>query len=254
MVKQVAIFTIFWLFFAQCGRKEKVHRVEIPTSNEQFAINEENLSPEMVQQKPGVFKLPSLNFEYNSLEPFMDVKTIEMLYSKVHLQWVNTLNDKIRGTWMESKSIEEIIRALPAENHMLRDAAGAYYNFNLFWKTIGANRNELPSGDILERIVKDFGSYENFKKEFENKASQLLGSGWIWLILQENHLKITLTKNMDNPLMFRVAAQDRGYPLLVIDLWEHAYWIKYANNKTAYVKNFFYLIDWNVVNYRLSLL
>lgn len=252
MKKNFILFSLLNLvLITSCGKKEEVYEVEIPDSP--FVIEDETEStPNTVIAKDGAFKMKGLNFGYKDLEPLMDAKTIEIHYSKHHLTYLEKLNELIKGTELEGKSIEEILTSIDPENKALINNAGGYYNHNLYWEILNKDKPEVPKGKIAELINRDFGSFEAFKTQFKKAGIDLNGSGWVWLLLtDEQNLKIVTTSNQNNPLMSFEAS--KGYPLLNLDMWEHAYYLKHKNNKTDYVDNYFKLIDWDKLNYRIEL-
>lgn len=194
-------------------------------------------------KKIGIDKLP---YSYSSLERFIDPKTMNVHYNKHYKGYVDKLNkalEKINGSDLE---LEEIIKSISRFNKTVRNNAGGAFNHALFWKMLSPKKQELK-GEILEKINKDFGSYENFKEKFIEKAKSNFGSGWCWLVLSKSkRLKIVITPNQDNPLMNIV--KNGGYPILGLDLWEHAYYLKYQNKRDNYVENFFSVINWKFVN------
>lgn len=234
-----------------CNKKEELYEVEIPENV--FIVEDEHVSsPKNVIAKDGSFKMKELDFEYEDLEPYLDAKTIELHYAKHHLAYLENLNELIKGTNLEKKSIEEILNSLTPEDKALIKNAGGYYNHNLYWEVLGKNKKETPSGKISQLINRDFGSFENFKSQFKKTALDVLGSGWVWLVLtKEQNLKIITTANENNPLM--LFETQNGYPLLNLDIWEHAYYLKYNHNKNIYIDNYFKLIDWDKINYRIEL-
>src|SRR5690606_12705295 len=166
------------------------------------------------------FKMLGLKYNYNDLEPYMDAKTVEIHYGKHHLGYCNKLNDAIKGTPMETMSIEEILRGLDMNNSALRNNVVGYYNHNLFWDILGKNKGGNPSGKIAELIQRDFQSFDQFKANFKKAGTDLFGSGWVWLIWKDNGtLAITTTTNQDNPLMPN--ATEKGLPIIGMDVWEH---------------------------------
>ncbi|MEZ4864975.1 MAG: superoxide dismutase [Caldilineaceae bacterium] len=190
------------------------------------------------------FQLPNLPYSYNALEPTIDARTMEIHHDKHHAGYTQKLNDAIQGTDMEGKSIEEILRrgaeSLPTA---VRNNGGGYANHDLFWKIMSPNGGGEPSGELAEAIRNSFGSFQSFKDEFENAASSRFGSGWAWLVLDNsNKPKIYSMPNQDSPLM------QGDKPLMGLDVWEHAYYLKYQNNRGAYVKNWWNVVDWNQVN------
>ena len=212
----------------------------------------ENLSEELhTQQKEilnemkkiGIEKLP---YSYSSLLRFVDPKTMNIHYNRHYKGYVEKLNKAIENIKRSDMDLEEIIRSISRFNKIVRNNAGGAFNHALFWKMLSPTKQTIK-GEVLERIKKDFGSYNEFKKSFIEKASSNFGSGWCWLIISKSgKLKIVITPNQDNPLMNIV--EDGGFPILGLDLWEHAYYLKYQNKRDEYVKNFFSAINWEFVN------
>ena len=193
------------------------------------------------------FELPKLNYSYDSLEPHIDSKTMEIHHGKHHAGYTNNLNNAISGSELENHSIEEILKNLNMDNSALRNNAGGYYNHNLFWNILSPNGSGKPNGNLLESINQNFESFENFKNEFSKAAATRFGSGWAWLCIHENgKLEICSTANQDNPLMPGIGCG--GFPILAIDVWEHAYYLNYQNRRPDYINAFFNLINWNQVN------
>ncbi len=193
------------------------------------------------------FELPKLNYSYDSLEPHIDSKTMEIHHGKHHAGYTNNLNNAISGSELENHSIEEILKNLNMDNSALRNNAGGYYNHNLFWNILSPNVGEKPNGKLLESINQNFESFENFKNEFSKAAATRFGSGWAWLCIHENgKLEICSTANQDNPLMPGIGCG--GFPILAIDVWEHAYYLNYQNRRPDYINAFFNVINWEKVN------
>ncbi len=193
------------------------------------------------------FELPKLNYSYDSLEPHIDSKTMEIHHGKHHAGYTNNLNNAISGSELENHSIEEILKNLNMDNSALRNNAGGYYNHNLFWNILSPNGSGKPNGNLLESINQNFESFENFKNEFSKAAATRFGSGWAWLCVHENgKLEICSTANQDNPLMPGIGCG--GFPILAIDVWEHAYYLNYQNRRPDYINAFFNVINWEKVN------
>jgi len=193
------------------------------------------------------FELPKLKYSYDSLEPHIDSKTMEIHHGKHHAGYTNNLNNAISGSELENHSIEEILKNLNMENSALRNNAGGYYNHNLFWDILSPSGGGKPNGKLLESINNGFESFENFKEEFSKAAATRFGSGWAWLCVHENGtLKVCSTANQDNPLMPGIGCD--GFPILGIDVWEHAYYLNYQNRRPDYINAFFNLINWEKVN------
>lgn len=250
-MKRILVTLLTGIAMISCQKKEEMVEVDVPVRDSITTETTEG-SPKDVQANEGAFKMLGLKYNYNDLEPYMDAKTVEIHYGKHHLGYCNKLNDAIKGTPMETMSIEEILRGIDMNNSALRNNAGGYYNHNLFWDILGKNKGGNPSGKIAELIQRDFQSFDQFKANFKKAGTDLFGSGWVWLIWKDNGtLAITTTTNQDNPLMPN--ATEKGLPIIGMDVWEHAYYLKYRNNRADYIDNFFKLIDWDQVNYRLSL-
>ena len=193
------------------------------------------------------FELPKLKYSYDSLEPHIDSKTMEIHHGKHHAGYTNNLNNAISGSELENHSIEEILKNLNMENSALRNNAGGYYNHNLFWDILSPSGGGKPNGRLLESINNGFESFENFKEEFSKAAATRFGSGWAWLCVHENGtLKVCSTANQDNPLMPGIGCD--GFPILGIDVWEHAYYLNYQNRRPDYINAFFNIINWEKVN------
>ena len=211
-------------------------------SNEQLHILE-TLNPDI--NPSNSFKLPNLPYAYNALEPFIDEQTMIIHHSKHHQAYVDKLNKAIEQV-NEHFDLETAFKSISSMNISIRHNGGGHYNHSLFWQLMRSNPNSTEnksSGKLADAIIKDFATYDNFKKEFSEKASKIFGSGWCWLIKQQDgNLKITSTANQDNPLMD--IAQDKGTPILALDIWEHAYYLKYQNKRADYITNW-----WNVVNW-----
>ncbi len=191
------------------------------------------------------FELPKLAYDYNALEPYIDARTMEIHHTKHHGGYTSKLNDAIKGTELENKSIEEILKDISKHSTAVRNNGGGFYNHKLFWEIMSPKGGGEPTGDLLNAINKDFGSFDKFKEEFNNAAATRFGSGWAWLIKQNGKLVVTSTPNQDNPLMD--LAEVKGTPVLGLDVWEHAYYLKYQNKRPDYIDAFWNVIDWDQV-------
>ena len=191
------------------------------------------------------FELPKLAYDYNALEPYIDARTMEIHHTKHHGGYTSKLNDAIKGTELENKSIEEILKNISKHSTAVRNNGGGFYNHKLFWEIMSPKGGGEPTGDLLNAINKDFGSFDKFKEEFNNAAATRFGSGWAWLIKQNEKLVVTSTPNQDNPLMD--LAEVKGTPVLGLDVWEHAYYLKYQNKRPDYIDAFWNVIDWDQV-------
>jgi superoxide dismutase, Fe-Mn family len=196
------------------------------------------------------FELPKLDYAYNALEPHIDARTMEIHHTKHHAAYVNNLNNALTGTGMEGKNIEEIMGKISSLPLAIRNNGGGHFNHSLFWKIMKPEGGGEPSGDLADLISHDFGSFENFKKEFSNAATTRFGSGWAWLVKTEKGLKVFSTPNQDNPLMD--LAEVKGTPILGLDVWEHAYYLNYQNRRPDYITAFWNVINWKEVALRLK--
>jgi Fe-Mn family superoxide dismutase len=188
------------------------------------------------------FELPQLPYSYDALEPYIDKMTMEIHHTKHHAAYINNLNNAIAGTEMENKTLEELMSSVSKYPVAVRNNGGGHYNHSLFWKLMKKGGGGNPSGSLADAINSTFGSFDEFKKQFNNAAATRFGSGWAWLIASEGKLVVASTPNQDNPLMD--IAEVKGLPVLGLDVWEHAYYLKYQNRRPEYIENW-----WNVVNW-----
>ena len=191
------------------------------------------------------FELPKLHYSYNSLEPHIDARTMEIHHSKHHAGYTAKLNDAIADTPLAQHSIEEILSNLDMSNAAVRNNGGGFYNHCLFWQVMSPAANTL-SGALAEAINRSFGSFDQFKVTFSAAAATQFGSGWAWLCAKKGgDLEVCSTPNQDNPLMPGVGCD--GTPILGLDVWEHAYYLNYQNRRPDYINAFFSVINWKVV-------
>ena len=197
------------------------------------------------------FELPKLPYAFDALEPNIDARTMEIHHDKHHQGYTNNLNAAIEGTNMEGKSIENILTNLDMENKAVRNNGGGFYNHSLFWKIMSPNGGGKPSGDLAKAIDDAFGSFDAFKEKFSNAAKTQFGSGWAWLCVHKGgKVDVCSTPNQDNPLMPKVGCG--GTPILGLDVWEHAYYLKYQNKRPDYVGAFWNVINWDEVSANYS--
>ena len=191
------------------------------------------------------FELPKLHYSYNSLEPHIDARTMEIHHTKHHAGYTAKLNAAITDTPLAQHSIEEILSNLDMSNAAVRNNGGGFYNHCLFWRVMSPVANTL-SGALAEAINRSFGSYDKFKAAFSAAAATQFGSGWAWLCAKKGgDLEVCSTPNQDNPLMPGVGCD--GTPILGLDVWEHAYYLNYQNRRPDYIDAFFSVINWKVV-------
>jgi Fe-Mn family superoxide dismutase len=196
------------------------------------------------------FELAKLGYDYAALEPHIDARTMEIHHSKHHAAYTNNLNAAIDGTELAGKSIEDILSGISGQSAAVRNNGGGFYNHNLYWDVIAPGGAPAPEGVLLDAIKDSFETIENFQQVFAKAAVTRFGSGWAWLVLQNNKLVISSTPNQDNPLMD--VAEVQGTPILGIDVWEHAYYLNYQNRRPDYVNAFWNLINWDEVARRFK--
>ena len=193
------------------------------------------------------FELPSLKYSYDALEPHIDSKTMEIHHGKHHAGYTNNLNNAIKDSDLEGKSIEEILSELNLDNSAVRNNGGGFYNHCLFWDILSPSGGGEPAGALSDAISNSFGSYGEFKALFSKAAATRFGSGWAWLCVHPGgKLEICSTANQDNPLMKGIGCG--GTPILALDVWEHAYYLNYQNRRPDYIAGFFNVVDWNSVS------
>ena len=196
------------------------------------------------------FKLPELPYPSNALEPHIDKETMEIHHGKHHNAYVTNLNKAIEGTPLENQSIEEIMKGLDMKNNAVRNNGGGHFNHSLFWQIMSPNAGGKPDGALAEAIDRDLGSFDAFKEKFEQAAATRFGSGWAWLCVKDGKLEVCSTANQDNPLMPDAGCS--GTPILGLDVWEHAYYLKYQNKRPDYIKAFWNVVNWPEVSRRFA--
>ncbi len=192
------------------------------------------------------FTLPTLPYSTEALEPYFDKTTMEIHHGKHHNAYVTNLNAALAGTDAENLSIEEICLNISKYPMPVRNNGGGHFNHSLFWQLLTPNGKGTPSGALLEAIVKKFGSFDTFKEEFAKAGTTRFGSGWAWLCTKEGELSICSTANQDNPLM-DIEGVKCGTPILALDVWEHAYYLKYQNKRPDYIAAFWNVVNWDKV-------
>ena len=193
------------------------------------------------------FELPSLNYSFDALEPHIDTKTMQIHHGKHHAGYTNNLNNAIKGTGLETMSIETILAELDLNNAAVRNNGGGFFNHSLFWNVMSPNGGGVPSGDLASAINDSFGSFDEFKSTFSKAAGTRFGSGWAWLCVHPGgKLEVCSTPNQDNPLMKGIGCG--GQPILGLDVWEHAYYLNYQNRRPDYIFGFFNVINWDFVS------
>jgi Fe-Mn family superoxide dismutase len=195
------------------------------------------------------FELPALHYATDALEPHIDKATMEIHHGKHHQAYVTNLNKALEGKPEANQSIEEIIRNVDKFPVAVRNNGGGHYNHSLFWEVIGPNKGGEPTGALADAIKSTFGSFADFKTKFAEAGATRFGSGWAWLVVTaDKKLVVSSTPNQDNPLM--PVAEVKGTPVLGMDVWEHAYYLKYQNRRPEYIAAFWNVVNWDAVSER----
>lgn len=190
------------------------------------------------------FELPKLNYAYEALEPVIDAKTMEIHHTKHHQAYIDNLNNAIKGTDLESKTIEQLCKE-NSDVPVVRNNGGGHYNHSLFWRILTPGGSDAPIGNV-KVAIENYGGFDKFKTDFENAAKTRFGSGWAWLCKKENgEIEVCSTANQDNPLMPNAGCS--GIPILGLDVWEHAYYLNYQNRRPDYVGAFWKIVNWDIV-------
>jgi Fe-Mn family superoxide dismutase len=195
------------------------------------------------------FMLPPLPFPYDSLEPSIDTLTMQIHHDKHHATYTKNLNAAIVTDKLQGKKIEELLMNVSKYSPAIHNNGGGYFNHSFFWESL-APKGGSPEGKLADAITRDFGSFQNLKDEVSKKAISVFGSGWSWLIFADGKLKAISTANQDSPIMD--IATDKGFPLLNLDVWEHAYYLKYHNVRKDYVDAIWNVINWSKVSERFA--
>lgn len=245
MKKVKIILSAFVLIAAMQSCKDKNNLEEVvavpePQKEEAAPLG----NPDDVKAEGGPFQVAKLGYAYDALAPHIDARTMEIHYSKHYKKYTDELNKAVKGTDLEKKTIEDILKTLDMENKAVRNNGGGFYNHTFFWQIMGPNAGGEPKGALAEAITKDFGSYEAFKTQFAEAATKQFGSGWAWLVVDNtDKLVVGSTANQDNPLMPNAGIS--GKPVLALDVWEHAYYLNYQNKRPDYITAFFNVINWD---------
>lgn len=196
--------------------------------------------------KMAKFELPQLPYSYDTLEPYIDKMTMEIHHTKHHNAYVTNLNKAVEGTELDGKSLEEMFKMISKVPVAVRNNGGGHWNHSLFWTLMKQNGGGNPTGKVADAITSAFGSFDEFKNKFNTAATTRFGSGWAWLLVQDGKLVVSSTPNQDNPLMD--VAEVKGTPILGLDVWEHAYYLKYQNRRPEYIDNWWNVVNWDKVN------
>jgi Fe-Mn family superoxide dismutase len=216
-----------------------------------FALTPQGDFTEEIKMTAGKHELKPLPYSYKELEPAIDAETMEIHYSKHHQAYVDNLNKAIAGTEMEQMPLMDMFKKMSTLPAAVRNNGGGHYNHTFFWETMTAQgKSGAPSAALMEAITKKFGSIEDMKTQINQAGLTRFGSGWSWLIKTDQGLEITSTPNQDNPLMD--VADKKGTPLLGIDVWEHAYYLKYRNKRADYLAAWWSVVNWAEVSKRFG--
>ncbi|MEL0455414.1 superoxide dismutase [Flavobacteriaceae bacterium SZ-1-7] len=197
------------------------------------------------------FELPKLGYNYDALEPHIDARTMEIHHTKHHQGYTNNLNVAIEGTALAGKSIEDILENLDMNNTAVRNNGGGFYNHSLFWTVMNPEDRGYLSGELKDAIEAAYGSKDAFIEAFSKAAATRFGSGWAWLCVHKGgKVEICSTANQDNPIMPGIGCG--GFPILGLDVWEHAYYLNYQNRRPDYIKAFFNVVNWNEIERRYA--
>jgi len=196
------------------------------------------------------FTLPALPYAHDALEPHIDKTTMEIHHGKHHQAYVDNLNKAIAGTEHENKSLEELVASAGKISPAVRNNGGGHWNHSFFWEILGPNAGGKPSGKLADAINSAFGSLEAMQEKVNTAGAGRFGSGWVWVIVKDGKLEVVSTPNQDNPLMD--VAETKGTPILGIDVWEHAYYLKYQNKRPDYLKAIWNVINWKKVEERFN--
>ncbi|PZF72356.1 superoxide dismutase [Taibaiella soli] len=193
--------------------------------------------------------LPALPYAFDALEPHIDAQTMQIHHDKHHQAYVDNLNKAIAGTDAENLSLEDLMANISKYPAAVRNNGGGHYNHSLFWEVLGPNGG-APTGELADAINAAFGSLDGLKEKMNAAGATRFGSGWAWLIVKDGKLEVTSTPNQDNPLMD--IAEVKGTPIFGIDVWEHAYYLKYQNKRPDYLGAIWNVVNWNEVAKRFS--
>jgi superoxide dismutase, Fe-Mn family len=202
--------------------------------------------------EPKEFVLPELPYPYDALEPYIDKETMIVHHTKHHAAYTAKLNEALKEAGLSPATVRELIVEASKYNTAIVNNAGGYLNHKMFWKCLSPSGGGNPSGNIASLIDRDFGSFDAFKTLFNTQAKAIFGSGWTWLVLDGEKLKIVNTANQDNPLMDTLTPDQKGFPLLCLDVWEHAYYLKYQNRRAEYIDAFWNIVNWELPNKKLE--
>lgn len=231
-----------------CKKDTLVEQVDVPATPI-VAVERKGGKASDIKANEGAFQIFQLPYEYNGLEPNVDAMTMELHYSKHLLGYVNALNKEVVGTKYETLELEPLLKSILLADTEVRNNAGAVYNHNFYFEEMAPKSGGQPEGELLEAINRDFGSFDDFMRQFVEASVRYTGSGWTWLLSDRTgKLRIVNTANNDCPLVKGLGIS--GVPILNLDVWEHAYYLKFQTKKRDYANTFFSTINWDVVQKR----
>jgi superoxide dismutase, Fe-Mn family len=205
----------------------------------------------LLELKTKEMNFPELPYAYDALEPYIDKETMEIHYTKHHKAYFDKFMAAVKGTELEGESLEDIFSSMSKHPAAVRNNGGGFYNHNLFWNIMSANAGGEPGRELAAAISKEFGSFDKFKEKFSDAAATRFGSGWAWLCVKNDKtLCVCSSPNQDNPLMD--IADCPGTPIMGLDVWEHAYYLKYQNRRPEYISNFWNVVNWQAVGENYS--
>lgn len=191
------------------------------------------------------YELPALPYSFDALEPNIDAMTMEIHHDRHHAGYVNNLNNAVSGTELEKLSLEDVLKSISKHPVAVRNNGGGHFNHSLFWQLMKKNGGGDPNAELSKAIETNFGSFDSFKEKFSNAAATRFGSGWAWLVVNDGKLIVGSTPNQDNPLMD--ISEIKGTPVLGLDVWEHAYYLKYQNRRPDYISAWWNVVNWDAV-------
>lgn len=191
------------------------------------------------------YELPALPYSFDALEPYIDPMTMEIHHDRHHAGYVNNLNNAVSETELEKLSLEDVLKSISKYPVAVRNNGGGHFNHSLFWQVMKKNGGGNPNAELSKAIEGNFGSFDSFKEKFSNAAATRFGSGWAWLVVNEGKLLAGSTPNQDNPLMD--LSEIKGTPILGLDVWEHAYYLKYQNKRPDYISAWWNVVNWDAV-------
>lgn len=243
----IALISLNILLLASCGGKDELTEVQIP-ERESFATQNSNFpDPATIKTKQGPYEMGHLGYGFNDYAEILKPESVYIHYDKYHLSYANKLNSAVHGTPFERDSIPNLIARIDNNSPKIKNLAGGYYNHNIYWKSLSPLEQTKPSESLSVAINESYGSMNELQKDFIAKGNNLVGAGWLWIVNVNGLIQVITTLNNDSPAMPEV---NGGYPLIGIDLWEHAYYGTYDDDITAYLEACFKQLNWTYASKR----